>query len=304
MTHVQKRISIIICTYKRLSLAARLASHPEFRHKNVETIIVNQGKNLTLLSVPKACRIIHTSKINLPAARNIGIRQATGDVIIFLDDDTLPAKGFIKAHQSAYRQNNILGVAGRVINSGEMLPANMRLITGKINKYGTQFTQAFFSTKKQRVDFPYGCNMSFRKDILTKVGMFDENYLPPLSAFEEIDIALRVKKHGSIVFEPNALAFHKKAKRGGTRVGEKEREKSYWFSYGYFLAINISISSAPIAYSAGIKHALIESPVSLFSFALGILKAYSINTRNLYREIKKSFTSPFVMKSALTQSAG
>ncbi len=277
-------VSIVICTYKRLDQAVTLALRDELNLPNTEVIIVDQGPAVTL---PKArYTYINTSQVSLPAARNIGMLAAKGRVVIFLDDDTDPDVSLISAHLKAYDDPGIVGVAGRVIDDGQSLPANTNLSTGKMNALGTQFIQRFYSTKKQYVDFPYGCNMSFRRATLIDAGGFDEKFLPPLSAFEEIDAALKVKKFGKILFEPAALAYHRKARQGGTRAIKKNGMNMYYRCYGYFLARH---SKAPhLSLLIAMKRSTFESPKSLGALIIGFYGHYKETLKGIL-SLKPSF---------------
>jgi len=53
------------------------------------------------------------------------------------------------------------------------------------------------------------CNIAYRRSTLLKLGMFNENYR---IAYEDIDLALRVKKKYIIKFNPDMLVFHQLVK--------------------------------------------------------------------------------------------
>jgi len=232
------QVSIVIPTYNRLSLALNLAKSIRKLYSDIEIVIVDQENS----NPPKKVEIsdvqyFNLKKANTSAAKNLGWQKSRREVVVFFDDDVEITKQTIEQHLTAYKDKNIVAIAGRVINDGQVVPKDTLVDTGKTNLLGTKFSYSFWSTKEQNVDFPYGCNMSFRKSVLEKVKGFDENF-PKI--FEEVDLGYRVKKHGLIKFIPQALAYHHKAKSGGIRPEEKlNKEKLIFENYGRYLAKNI-----------------------------------------------------------------
>ena len=230
-------LSIVIATYNRAQ-DVQLLLEQLFGQQSVlpfEIIIVDQEKT-SGLSVDKKNRyfLIHQDKANLPKARNKGWKAATGEIVLFLDDDVEIPFQSIEAHVNAYRKN-ISGVSGRVINSGEKIPQERAVETGRASFWLTDFLWQYWSQKTQIVQFPYGCNMSFRRKVLQEIGGFDEKFLPPVSAFEEVDFGLRVTNRGhKILFVPEAEVFHKKSPAGGTRLPLEQKTHSFWYAYGRF----------------------------------------------------------------------
>jgi glycosyltransferase involved in cell wall biosynthesis len=62
-------------------------------------------------------KLIRQTKGYLVDALNLGLKNATGDIIAFLDDDAIPASDWIQQHVETYNQPNVGGVAGDVIPS-------------------------------------------------------------------------------------------------------------------------------------------------------------------------------------------
>ena len=226
----KNNLSVVIATYNRGELALDLAKSI-LKQQSVEVIIVEQISDLIESKHPRV-KVIKSKIANLPYARNLGIKESRGEVILFLDDDVEITKKLLETHLSYYENKSVVGVAGRVINDGEEAQGSSSEATGQTNSLLTRFTKNFSSTKPQTVQFPYGCHMSFRKSALLKTGGFDKNFPPPLSAFEEIDLGLRVGKYGQIIFTPETLVYHHQAKSGGTRTNKLEKQKLYYFSYG------------------------------------------------------------------------
>jgi GT2 family glycosyltransferase len=150
---------------------------------------------------------------NMVKARNMGIQIAKGDIIIFVDDDIKPLPGLISGHLSAYEDPSVGAVAGRIFEPGQEE-------TDKIDRRaldprnGLDF--AHFN-HNERIDVltARGCNMSFRREVLMKLGGFDPCFK---RIRDDSDMSFRVRAAGyRLIFEPTATLIHYSAKSGGTR---------------------------------------------------------------------------------------
>ena len=244
------KITIVIGTLNRPKIVLRLLNEivKYANFERVEVLVVDQSSksNYQILQTkfPKNKNVLlfHFDKPNTCKYLNFGWKNARAPIVLYLDDDVSITKDTIGGHIDGYKEATTMGIAGRVINTSEEQTDNSTV--GKILWYGAQFIKNFSSEKKVCVDFPYGCNMSFRKVVLERIGGFDENLLPPIYAYNEIDIGYRINKKwkNSIIFEPQALVYHLQSKQGGTRnnFAEKEIFNSTQFNYGYFLGKNYS----------------------------------------------------------------
>jgi len=249
------KTSIVIPTYKRPGLAENLKKEILRFNPEVQIIIIDQTNQSP----------------NTSAAKNQGIAQATGEVIIFLDDDVEITKNTVQAHILEYTNPDVMGVAGRVINDGEIIPEVSSVKVGNINSLFTVFEKNFWSTKKQTVEFPYGCNMSFRKSALDITGGFDEKLPPPLSSFEEIDLAIRIRKLGLISFVPDALVYHHRATSGGTRMDTVIRTKLYYQSYGMIIRKHIPFPLSLVSLGIVKFRVIRECPHALINLIKGYI---------------------------------
>ena len=260
--------SVVIATYNRPGLALNLVKQIREYHPKIEIIIVDQENSSKINpgDIKKyQIKYFNHEKANSSLAKNRGVRETTGEIVIFFDDDVEITKTTIKEHLNAYKDKNVVGVAGRVINDGEKIPKNSAVETGKTNFFGLRFIQNFWSTKKQSVDFPYGCNMSYRRSAIIKAGMFD----PKLSKiFEEIDLGIRLsRKAGKIIFIPEALVYHHKAASGGIRPDEKKSKDQFVFkNYGYYLAKNVPFPFSLISLLVRTRTLLLKHPFVLIDF--------------------------------------
>ncbi len=231
-----KSLSIVIITYNRPYAAVNLAVSIRKIHSDVDIIIVDQLETANIdpnFIHQNNIRFINLPYAHLTKARNAGLEMAIGEVVLFLDDDVEVTKDTIQSHLNIFENEKVVGIAGRVINDGEMISENTNEVTGQTDFLKRKFIQQFWSTKKQEVSFAYGCNMSYLTKVLKQIGGFDEHFS---RIFDEIDVGLRITKYGKMIFEPEALVYHHKAVSGGIREDEKKKKDELIFeNYGYIV---------------------------------------------------------------------
>ncbi len=267
--------TIVIPTFHRPGLAVRLATQiRKFHGASYEIIIVDQDN----ANPPPAkdLKKLKTEYINLPGAntsiaKNTGIGHASGEIVVFFDDDIEITGHTIPAHLREYDDSSVAGVSGRVIIDGEAVPKHTDVETGKTNFLGTKFLYQFWSTKRQAIDFPYGCNMSFTKAIILKCKGFDPRF-PKI--FEEVDLGVRVSKsYGTILFAPEALAYHHKAKSGGIRPEEHANKQRLIFQhYGKYLGKNIRFTFSLVSLIMRLKTAIFQAPSAISDLLFGYVR--------------------------------
>ena len=197
-------VTIQLCTYNRAALLERVLDACFEQHVDpaiYEIVLVDDGsRDETPAVIERArararCRFEAITKANggLASARNVGIAQARGKRIIFIDDDVLPAPNFVAEHlRSDVRHGDVI-IRGAVINteSFERLPPPIWTIA--------HYSGNYFWTS----------NVSVRRERLARVGAFDEGFRE--YGWEDIELGMRLRKIGTrAVFNPRALAFHYK----------------------------------------------------------------------------------------------
>lgn len=195
---MKAKASIIIPTYNRAnSLERCLRALPH----DAEVIVVDDGSEDETSKVPGRVahpRLTYVRQLNHgPAvARNLGARIATGEILIFTDDDCVPAQGWPWPLVERLRKepDEIGGVGGAV------LP----LKDGVVSRYST-----FHRILEPPVSCSYlvTANCAYRRDAFEAAGGFDETIHTP--GGEDPDLAFRVRARGyRLVFEPSATVSH------------------------------------------------------------------------------------------------
>jgi GT2 family glycosyltransferase len=134
--------------------------------------------------------LIQTEK-GASRARNEGVRRATSDKLVFLDDDSYPVETYLETVSEVLDDHAL--VAGRIIDphSG---------ILGQLPRHYDHGNEAKY------VDMATGCNMVMRREVIESVGGFDEQFE---WGHEETDLIERAKEQGYRVwYEPNLVVEH------------------------------------------------------------------------------------------------
>lgn len=221
---MKNRISIVIPTYKRkkhlLNLLKSLKGKVD---KTTEIIVVEQKENNKKDFVKKAKEVgldLHYFFLETPStphAKNVGVQQAKGDIIVFFDDDVL-LRTKLDTYLKDFEEPKVAAVTGKSVATGQKEEKD-RLDTGRISFFG-KFSDGYSSTKKQEIDTVIGCNAAWRKSVFDKLRGFDEKFTGNAMR-EESDLSLRAKQKGyKILFDPNVEIEHVRAESGGARKTE------------------------------------------------------------------------------------
>jgi len=167
---------------------------------------------------------------------NTAIALARGDILLFVDDDVRPDASLIERHLANYDDPGVAGVAGHVDSpSGDRPAAQIREV-GRYHRWSGRVIANYNAERRCPVDFPQGCNMSFRRDAVVAVGGCDAGFAGNAFRFET-DLGLRVQRAvratgAGLIFDPAARLFHLAAPSGGNRVPDKAVGTYYYIKYG------------------------------------------------------------------------
>ncbi|HVX83186.1 MAG TPA: glycosyltransferase [Phycisphaerae bacterium] len=169
---------------------------------------------------------------HMTRSRNIGLLEATGEIVAFVDDDAFVHENWRSEILAPYADPAVGAVGGRVIQ-GSSPPQPWVEIPkiGKLLPNGELY--AGFDTDSRRildVDHMMGCNMSFRAAVLAQLGGFRDDF-PGISGIcEDSDMCLRVRCAGhKILFTPTAIVTH----IGAPQVKGRRFDARYNFYAGH-----------------------------------------------------------------------
>ncbi|MEW6415321.1 MAG: glycosyltransferase [Pseudomonadota bacterium] len=175
--------SIVVCTYNRaaslkdtLAALARLETQPA---RAWEVVVVDNNSRDHTKQVVQAAqqtwprlRYVFEPAQGLSHARNRGIAEAAGEVILFTDDDVLPEPDWLETTLAGLEKYGADACGGYIAPIWETPPP----------EWLTERFYGFLAVRTDRTDdyiltatdqTPFGANMAFRKKIFGQVGLFD-----------------------------------------------------------------------------------------------------------------------------------
>jgi len=175
--------SIIICTYNRaeslkdtLAALAALKAPPDLQWEIL--VVDNNSRDHTHLVVEAAKRdwprlkYVFEPAQGLSHARNRGIAESVGEVILFTDDDVLPEADWLERTLAGLDEFQADACGGYIAPIWETPPPT----------WLTERFYGFLAVRTDRSDdylitepsqAPFGANMAFRKNVFDRVGLFD-----------------------------------------------------------------------------------------------------------------------------------
>jgi glycosyltransferase involved in cell wall biosynthesis len=162
-------------------------------------------------------KVFYSEQPNASLARNIGLIEAQGEIILFLDDDLIiESPNFLINHLRHYNDANLSGVVGQVMDLTKTVRNNRHKWSYK-KKVGWLYFPGNYNQTASVLNGA-SCNLSVNKKMAIDVGGMDINYEKGAHR-EESDFCLRLtKKYGLMKFDPEASVIHIGSKTGGCRT--------------------------------------------------------------------------------------
>ncbi|WP_298361014.1 glycosyltransferase [uncultured Litoreibacter sp.] len=149
---------------------------------------------------------------NISRARNIGISLAAGDVVAFIDDDAVAEPTWLKRLTAPFKQGEVAAAGGFVRGrNGISYQWKAEAIgqTGDSEPIDVARTTLLERTEYRAIK-TQGTNCAFRRDVLVRLGGFDESYH---FYMDETDLNVRIGQAGLLTaIVPDAEVQHGYAK--------------------------------------------------------------------------------------------
>jgi len=146
------------------------------------------------------CKLITLDKnMGVAHGRNVLTKEASGDIIVFIDADAVADPNLIRELEACY-EAGVDGVGGRAIEAaGDSLADRWRRLHA-CQGHGEEF--------KPSVDFLWGVCSSYRREVLLEVGGFDERFR---TNGEDAEMGFRLNEVGKrLVYTPDAIVHHQR----------------------------------------------------------------------------------------------
>lgn len=208
------RVSVVIATKDRADYLHRALASLEAQAgaPPFEVVVVDNGSTDATPAVVEQWQTqtaftltyVAQAQPNRAKARNCGVEAATGEYVLFCDDDVQAPSGWIAAHDAAHRGDGEYVVNGPILN----VPSYESRPRPSVANY----SRAFLCT----------CNASLSKRAFVGVGGFDEAF--DLYGWEDTELGLRLRLSGARWrFDWDAYLWHIKLPSQNTLEDESRK---------------------------------------------------------------------------------
>jgi GT2 family glycosyltransferase len=236
----------------------------------VEMIIVDNGSRenheATFREVyPNLVYIRSDENLGFAGGNNLGILQATGDYVLFLNNDTEVTANMIDILVNEFSDNPDIGLLSPLIlyyddkNTIQYAGySKMNYLTARNSGQAPKNNSFNYS---QETSFIHGAAMMCRMKDLKEVGLMEENYF---LYYEELDWCEKFRKAGKKMwFTAKTYIYHKES----ISVGKESPIKTYFMHRNRMLFIrkNTTMSNS-LMFS--LYYVLLATPRSIFRYCL------------------------------------
>lgn len=235
------KISIIIASRNRAKfLIDLLMDINQQNHDIYEVVISDQSEVFQEIKRNYSFRLIHFQHFGVGpcVSRNDAVRKASGQVVVFLDDDARINVDFIDEITRPVRNGISVACSGSICNE----KGEYRFDKQDYSIFDNPFHWIISFTKNPNhpgehfcQSAPAGC-FAVKKSVFDILGGFDEAF-DPNGAGEDRDMALNLISHGySIYYNGKARLIHLAEKSGGRRNNDNENtSRSFKRNIGYII---------------------------------------------------------------------
>lgn len=215
------QVSVIIPTFKRPALLIKCLinlAQQNYLKEKYEIIVVTDGPDIET-KTEVACFSQQHLFLNLTcyslkekkgpaAARNKGVKYATGELIVFTDDDCLPQRDWLNAFWNMYQSINKKDAAF----TGKTIVPNIKTPTDHEKNIGNLQTAEFITA-----------NCAITKKAFEKTGGFDEDF--SVAWREDSDLHFKLIERSIPIHQTNAVIIHP-VRKAAWGISLKEQKKS------------------------------------------------------------------------------
>lgn len=210
-------VSVMIPTFNRKNVlveALLSLNKVDYPRNQFEVIVVNDGSWDETKEAVKSIRkklnyhfqFFNEKRKGISHAKNMAIKKSRGEIIISTDDDCLFEKTWLKKLIKPFSDPRIGAVGGpdRAIKNENVLAKSIDFAFSSF--IGSGGIHGRFLKVKLGHVYPPGCNMAFRREVVQKIGYFDESLAPG----EDTDYNHRIEKAGfKLSHIPSAFVWHR-----------------------------------------------------------------------------------------------
>jgi GT2 family glycosyltransferase len=260
-------------------------THQTYPAELTEILVV--GQNSSELEQNWPVRAIETKPIYYPGeARNIGAREATGDYLLFLDDDCEPAPDWIENNVRELAQSRIGAVGGQIAGKSKAFFARC-----------VDFSSFAFSQINRRAEMPVcSASLGVSRNAFEEAMGFSET----LRSGEDIDFCYRLMKMGYVtVYQPAVKVLHNHGRKTFRAL------MRYSYFYGRVKGLHVKLHHSDMS-KRNMFLAMIQNPIlyllMIIPVSLGITSTIvRLNVREYPRVL---LYAPFIFLSKVAYHLG
>jgi GT2 family glycosyltransferase len=194
-------------------------------YANYEIVVVDDGSQDDTLAVAqhrasadRDLKIVRSShNRGCPAARNLGLEHARGEIVAFIDADGFAAASWLRELVAAFNEDGQVGAVASTVFFADN-PLVLNGAGGIVNRQGWA-ADLSMNESYERAElasealYQMGCGMAIRRPALQQVGSFDDRML---NYYDDVDYGIRLWRSGyRVVVAQNAWIDHGFGKSGG-----------------------------------------------------------------------------------------
>lgn len=309
------RVSIVIPTFNGASRIGRTlqAIRTQTFKGEVEVIVVNDGSRDATARVVAGfdgVKLLSQPNQGPAAARNHGTRVASGDILLFTDDDCVPQPDWIERMLEPFADPSVAGAKGAYLTRQKKLVA--------------RFVQAEYEDKFAKmarypfIDFIDTYSAGFRREVLIRYGGYNTSF--PTACAEDVELSYRMRKDNlPMMFVATARVYHTHPERLIAYL-RKKYKFAYWRVYAVALnphmiagdshtpqlmKAQMLLAPATVAAAAGALIHPAALPLSLAGAVLFLATTLRFSVRLARHDAALAAASPALLFArALAQFAG
>lgn len=218
------KVSVIVPAYnsqKFIGKCIEALLAQKYQCEDYEVIVIDDGSTDKTADIIRAYPVKYLFQKNQgpAAARNIGAKEARGEIILFTDSDCVPSENWIEEMMKPFEKPEVAAVKGAYKNGQKSIMARFAQL---------EFEERFEMLKRAKsIDMIDTYSAGYRKDIFLQMGGFDTSF--PVANNEDTELSYRMSKlNYKMVFNPEAVVYHLNHPSSLKRYMRLKFWRGYW----------------------------------------------------------------------------
>ncbi|MBF0516056.1 MAG: glycosyltransferase [Nitrospirae bacterium] len=218
------RASVIVPAYNAQASISRCVEAllgQTIAPETYEVIIIDDGSTDKTGEIVSGYPVRYFKKPNggPASARNMGVREAAGQIILFTDADCVVSQTWAEEMLRPFSDPAVSAVKGAY-------RTNQRQLTARFSQ--VEFEERFAMLRKSdSIDMIDTYSAAFKKDVFTGAGGFDESF--PVANNEDTDLSYKLSAAGhKMVFNGSAIVYHLNHPASVRRYAMIKFLRGYW----------------------------------------------------------------------------